>query len=207
MREIQLPGDKSISHRVAMLASVARGVCRIRNYNSGDDCQSTLNCLHALGTEVDRNGNDVTIDPQPLRTPDDPLDCGNSGSTIRMLAGLLAGQNVPAVLIGDASLRRRPMHRIVEPLRLMGAVIELLDDEYAPIRIVEGVKRAIEYKLPIASAQIKTAILFAGLKHFGTRVFESVPTRDHTERLLAYLRIGTTGSIPAFPYEVPSDPS
>ncbi len=193
-----------------MLAAVAEGPCRIRNYNTGADCASTLDCLRQLGSSVEGN---LMIHPARLRSPHLPLDCGNSGSTIRMLTGLLAGSNVPATLIGDVSLLRRPMRRLAEPLREMGAVIRLRDEEYAPVVLEEGSRYPIQYRMPNSSAQVKSAILFAGLSHPGTRVIEMVPSRDHTERLFEYLgleaRIARRANpvVPVFEYDVPGDPS
>jgi 3-phosphoshikimate 1-carboxyvinyltransferase len=150
----------------------------------------------------------IAIEPNSFQIPERPLDCGNSGSTMRMMTGLLAGQDVAATLIGDLSLIRRPMKRLAEPLRQMGAVIRLRDEEYAPIVIEEGVKRSIIYRLTISSAQVKSAIIFASMRFPGTRVSELVPTRDHTERLLEHLKFqeGKT-TIPSFEYDVPADPS
>ena len=136
-KSIELPGDKSISHRIAMLAALADNACTFANFNTGADCYSTLQCLQALGVDAKPKG---VVHKGPLRVPQDPLDCGNSGSTIRMLTGLLAGQQISAMLIGDPSLMNRPMKRIAEPLRQMGAVIELQNDEFAPIELKEGTK-------------------------------------------------------------------
>lgn len=190
-----------------MLAAVAGGACRIRNFNTGADCASTLRCLTQLGTIVTRDGGDVVIAPAPLLPPQRPLDCGNSGSTIRMLTGLLAGQHIPATLTGDASLLRRPMRRVAEPLRQMGAVIHLRDQEFAPVVLESGVTRAIRYTMPVSSAQVKSAILLAGLRLHGTAVLEPVPSRDHTERMLAHLNHDKHREIPPFAYDVPGDPS
>lgn len=205
---LTLPGDKSISHRIAMLAAIADGPCRFHNFNSGADCASTLGCLQALGAEVERDSG-VLVRPRPLRSPSSALDCGNSGSTIRMLAGLLAGLNIPATLTGDASLLRRPMRRIADPLRQMGAAIDLREEQFAPMVLREGVKRAIEYEMTVSSAQVKTAILLAGLRYPGTSVREPSPSRDHTERLLAWLQVapGPSCRVPHFEYDVPGDPS
>ena len=205
-KSIELPGDKSISHRIAMLAALADNACTFENFNTGADCFSTLQCLQALGVDANPNG---IVHRGPLQTPTNHLDCGNSGSAIRMLTGLLAGQQIPATFIGDSSLMKRPMKRIAEPLRQMGAVIELRNDEYAPVELKEGTKHGIEYTLPVSSAQIKTAVLFAGLKFAETRVIESLPSRDHTERLFEHLQIepGPSVKIPAFSYMVPGDPS
>jgi 3-phosphoshikimate 1-carboxyvinyltransferase len=204
---IQLPGDKSISHRVAIMASLMAGTCRIRNFNTGADCAATLDCLRqvGIGVEIDQR---VVIHPAPFIIPERPLDCCNSGSTMRMLTGLLAGQDISATLIGDLSLIRRPMRRLADPLRQMGAVITLRDDEYAPIRIEEGVKRSIVYRMSVSSAQVKSAILFASMRFSGTHISEPTPTRDHTERLMEHLKFqsGKT-TLPSFEYDVPSDPS
>jgi len=203
--EIELPGDKSISHRVAMLAALAEGPCTIRNFNTGADCIATLNCLRQIGVASEGN---LTIHPARLRIPDNPLNCENSGSTMRMFTGFLAGQDIPATLIGDLSLIRRPMRRLAEPLRRMGAVVRLRDDEYAPVVLEEGVKQSIVYRMPVHSAQVKSAILFAGLRFAGTRVSEPLPTRDHTERLFEHLKIQPGKvNIPPFQYVVPGDPS
>lgn len=202
-----MPGDKSISHRAAMLAALARGACRISNFNTGADCASTLRCLAQLGVVVTREGGATLIEPVPFRSPQQPLDCGNSGSTIRMLTGLLAGQNIPATLTGDASLARRPMKRVAEPLRQMGAVIHLRDEEYAPLVLESGVTRAVTYTMPVSSAQVKSAVLLAGLRLPGTAVLEPVPSRDHTERMLEHLNFYKHREIRAFAYDVPADPS
>jgi 3-phosphoshikimate 1-carboxyvinyltransferase len=201
---LDLPGDKSLSHRVAMLAALATGTCSIQNYNTGADCASTLRCLEQLGVRFEGT---VRIHPPPaLNTPEKILDCGNSGSTIRFFQGLLAGKNIPATLTGDESLNRRPMKRVADPLRKMGAIIHLTRDDFPPVRIEEGVKHPIEYRMPISSAQVKTAVLLAGLNLPGTRVIEPVPSRDHTERLLQFLK-PDQGKFPAFHYDVPGDPS
>ncbi len=208
MRTIVLPGDKSISHRIAMLAAVSDGPCRFRNFNTGADCESTLACLQSLGAKVDR-GPEVRIVPATLHSPSTPLDCGNSGSTIRMLCGLLAGWGIPAVLTGDDSLRKRPMRRVADPLREMGAVIDLYEGEFAPIVLRSGARAPIHYAMQVSSAQVKSAVLFAGLRFPGTTVTERLPSRDHTERLFSYLHLQPAQDIriPAFEYDVPGDPS
>ena len=204
---IYLPGDKSISHRVAMMASVMRDTCRIRNYNNGADCAATLKCLQETGIEVEITDR-IAIHPGTFRPPVRPLDCGNSGSTMRMLTGLLAGQDIPATLIGDLSLIRRPMGRLADPLRQMGAELLLRDEEYAPIVIEEGVKHSIVYRMPVSSAQVKTAVLFASIRFPGTHISEPIPSRDHTERLMEHLKFQTgKTTIPSFEYDVPGDPS
>jgi 3-phosphoshikimate 1-carboxyvinyltransferase len=184
---IQLPGDKSISHRAALIAAFADERVEISNFSTAADCASTLSCLRDLGVEVEYRsvGGKVRIPGrQKLVTPTKPVNCGNSGSTIRMLAGVLTGHDLTATLIGDESLSSRPMRRIIEPLEQMGAKIEARDGK--PPLEIRGVSNPtpITYKLPVASAQVKSAILFAGLNAHGrTTVIETSPTRDHTERL------------------------
>ncbi len=191
---VGVPGDKSISHRYAMLAAVAAGRSRFKNFSPGADCASTLACVRALGCNVERDEQGaVVIDglgPQ-LRVPDAPLDCGNSGSTMRMLSGLLAGQPFSTELIGDESLSRRPMRRVIEPLTRMGAQIQSSESGCAPLRISDARLHGIEYLMPVASAQVKTSLLFAGLLAEGhTTVTEPVRTRDHGE--LALRAFGAT---------------
>lgn len=185
---ISLPGDKSIAHRYAMLGALAEGETRIANFPQSRDCLSTLACLRELGVEIVRRGDEVQIKghgPSGLRPPGERLDAGNSGTTMRLLAGILAGQPFESRLIGDESLSRRPMRRIVEPLRLMGADIEAREDEYPPLAIRGGNLRAIDYRLPVASAQVKSCLLLAALYPNDTsRLEEPSPTRDHTERAL-----------------------
>jgi 3-phosphoshikimate 1-carboxyvinyltransferase len=182
---VAMPGDKSISHRYAMLGAVAQGTTRLTNFSSGADCGSTLACMAALGAQVERGAEGaIEIRGSALHQPAQPLDCGNSGSTMRMLSGILAGQEFTAELVGDESLSRRPMRRVMEPLRMMGAQIEA-QDGHAPLRIRGGKLRAIEYRTPVASAQVKSAVLLAGLFAEGeTWVEEPLPTRDHTELAL-----------------------
>jgi 3-phosphoshikimate 1-carboxyvinyltransferase len=184
---LRLPGDKSISHRYAMLAGIAEGKTRLENFSTGADCASTLACLEALGIELTRSGNTVVLDGRgaKLLAPAAPLDCGNSGSTMRMLSGILAGQDFRSELIGDESLSRRPMARIITPLELMGARISSAGGSRPPLKITGGRLKAINYDMPVASAQVKSALLFAGLFAGGeTRVAEPVPTRDHGELAL-----------------------
>jgi 3-phosphoshikimate 1-carboxyvinyltransferase len=184
---LRLPGDKSISHRYAMLAAIAQGTTRLANFSTGADCASTLACVQQLGCSVRKNPDGTfEIDGQiQLRAPEESLDCGNSGSTMRMLSGILAGQNFACDLHGDESLTRRPMGRIITPLRLMGASISAADGDRPPLQIHGGRLRAIEYRMPIASAQVKSAVLFAGLFAQGeTTVEEPQRTRDHTEQAL-----------------------
>jgi 3-phosphoshikimate 1-carboxyvinyltransferase len=182
---INLPGDKSISHRAALIAALASGSSEITNFSTARDCASTITCLQQLGAAVElRDGVVRFAGDQKLRAPEAPLDCGNSGSTMRILAGVLAGHNFTTELVGDDSLSSRPMRRIIEPLELMGAKIESADGK-PPLRIHGSDRLApITYQLPVASAQVKSAILFAGLFAAGrTTVIEKSPSRDHTERL------------------------
>ena len=179
-----MPGDKSISHRYAMLAVLAPGQSRLENFAPGADCASTLECMRKLGCTVGRDSDGSVvlggIGPQ-LKSPSEALDCGNSGSTMRMLSGILAAQSFNSELIGDASLSNRPMKRIIEPLSQMGAKIESVDG-HAPLRISGGHLRGITYRPPVPSAQVKTCLLFAGLLADGTMTVEEMhPTRDHGE--------------------------
>jgi 3-phosphoshikimate 1-carboxyvinyltransferase len=193
---IRLPGDKSISHRAAIIAGIAEGPSQLQNFSTSRDCQSTLACLEQLGVRVNRSPNNVTIEPPPqLRAPDGPLDCGNSGSTMRMLAGILAGNNFTSELIGDESLSSRPMKRIIEPLEKMGATFQSIRDR-PPLRIEGTAKlKPITYEPPVASAQVKSCILFAGLNAKGTTtVIEPVRTRDHTERLFNGFGVSIEGT-------------
>jgi 3-phosphoshikimate 1-carboxyvinyltransferase len=185
---VLLPGDKSISHRYAMLAAIAEGTTRIANYSSGADCQSTLACVSALGARVEKQDGAVHIDGrglEGLHAPNAMLDAGNSGSTIRMLAGILAAQPFVTEIGGDESLSRRPMERIMKPLGQMGARIEAHENRFPPLTIHGGKLFPMEYTLPMASAQVKSCVLLAGLFAEGrTTVHEPVRTRDHTELAL-----------------------
>jgi 3-phosphoshikimate 1-carboxyvinyltransferase len=185
---VELPGDKSISHRYAILASLAEGPSEIRNYASSADCRSTLECMRKLGVDIDVTAERVKITGKGLdglAAPKRTLDAGNSGSTIRMLSGVLAGQNFTSSISGDSSLQRRPMRRVAEPLRQMGADIRAKDGDRAPLEIRGAKLKAIDYTPPIPSAQVKSAILLAGLFADGvTTVRESIRTRDHTELAL-----------------------
>lgn len=181
--KLKLPGDKSISHRYAMLGAMAEGVTRVSNFSTGADCASSLGCMERLGARVRRDGNEIEIEgcAGTFREPSAILDCGNSGSTMRMLTGLVAGQHGRFVLSGDESLNRRPMERIRAPLAQMGASISLVDG-HAPIEVKGARLKAISYQTPVPSAQVKTSILFAGLGAEGTTsVREAVRTRDHGE--------------------------
>lgn len=183
---ISLPGDKSISHRVALIAGLSSGSSEISNFSTAQDCASTLACLKQLGVSVELEKDGVLrfTGAEKLTAPREQLDCGNSGSTIRILAGVLAGQNFTAELVGDQSLSTRPMRRIIEPLELMGARIDSTDGK-PPLKITGSDRLSpITYRLPVASAQVKSAILFASLFANGrTTVIEKSPSRDHTERL------------------------
>jgi 3-phosphoshikimate 1-carboxyvinyltransferase len=190
---LEMPGDKSISHRAGMIAALATGPSRLRNFSTSEDCAATLRCLANLGVSIDRAGDDVVVEGAGLtgfHKPAAPLDCGNSGTTMRLLAGILAGQDFSSTLTGDASLRNRPMQRIIEPLQMMGAVIES-DEGRAPLTIHgRNPLQSIEYVLLLASAQAKSCILLAGLNASGrTTVIEEVPTRDHTERMLRWFGV------------------
>ncbi len=184
-----------------MFAAIGDGVSRLRNYSSARDCRSTLDCLEALGVKIKREPEAITIDGvglDGLREPSRLLDAGNSGSTIRMLSGILAGQDFATGITGDESIRRRPMKRIIDPLRLMGARIEARENNFAPLRIHGGNLKAIEYAPPAASAQVKSCVLLAGLFADGrTGVIEKTPTRNHTEVMLrecgATIEIEETG--------------
>ena len=185
-----VPGDKSISHRAAMIAAIATGTSSIKNFATSADCASTLSCLRKLGVRIEQSDREVIIHGvglNGLQAPGGDLDCGNSGTTMRLLAGILAGHDFVSTLTGDESLRSRPMQRIIEPLEMMGARIASHDGR-APLRI-EGHRplNAIEYELLTASAQIKSCILLAGLRAEGkTIVVENQTTRDHTERMLSW---------------------
>ncbi|MDR3747358.1 MAG: 3-phosphoshikimate 1-carboxyvinyltransferase [Acidobacteriota bacterium] len=185
---LRVPGDKSISHRYAMLATLAEGPSRLHNFSLGADCASTLGCVQALGAKVERDEQGrLTIEglgPR-LKAPAVPLDCGNSGSTMRMLAGIVAGQSFASEMLGDESLSRRPMKRIIEPLTQMGAEIRATQDGCAPLHITGGKLHGIEYRPLVASAQVKSCLLFAGLLAEGvTTVEEPMRTRDHGELAL-----------------------
>ncbi len=188
--EIAVPGDKSISHRAIMLGAIADGVTRIEGFLEGEDTRATAAIFAQLGVRIDAPSDGVRIvhgvGLHGLRAPPEPLDCGNSGTAMRLLAGLLAGQRFDSVLVGDESLSKRPMRRVIEPLATMGARIDS-DDGCAPLRIRGGRElHGVDCTLPVASAQLKSALLLAGLYARGeTHVREPHPTRDYTERMLA----------------------
>ncbi len=217
--EVQLPPDKSIAHRSALLSALSEGTSQIVNYPDSADPQSTLACLAQLGIEFEENDGILYVHGKGLhglREADEPIDCGNSGTTMRLLSGILAGQPFDSTLIGDASLSKRPMKRIADPLEAMGAPITLTDG-HAPLHIKgnPGLK-GITYELPVASAQVKSCVLLAGLYADGeTTVIENKPSRDHTERMLSlsafemggqrHLTVAKGHRIPAGTWAVPRD--
>ncbi len=216
---IGVPGDKSVSHRALMFAALASGRSDMRNLPDGEDVLSTASCLRALGIDIHQDGDaTVVISTDHLQAPSGPLDCGNSGTTMRLLAGILAGQPFRSCLIGDESLSRRPMRRVIEPLARMGAVIESLDGR-APLDIHGSRLQGIDYETPVASAQIKSAVLLAGLFADGTTtVREPALSRDHTERMLTTLGVpvSSSGAVHSveggrrprsFEANIPGDPS
>ncbi len=182
---VEFPGDKSISHRYAMLAAIAKGKSEIHIFSSSADCASTLSCLEKLGVKFERRSDVVAVEGaglEGLRAPASTLEAGNSGSTMRMLAGILAAQPFRSVMVGDASLSRRPMKRVIEPLSKMGARIKSADGSLPPLEIEGSTLKPIHYELPVPSAQVKSAVLLAGLFAEGeTEVVEPLRTRDHTE--------------------------
>ncbi|CAI8905978.1 3-phosphoshikimate 1-carboxyvinyltransferase [Methylocaldum szegediense] len=220
--EARVPGDKSISHRSIMFGALAEGTTRVAGFLEAEDCLATMNAFQAMGVEIDGPENGLVsirgVGLHGLQAPKEPLYLGNSGTSMRLLCGLLAGQRFDTVLTGDASLCRRPMKRVTEPLRAMGAVVETTDAGTAPLRIKGvGRLRGIHYDMPVASAQVKSCLLLAGLYADGqTCVRELAPTRDHTERMLTgfsypVVRAGDTvcirsgGKLVARDIDVPSD--
>ncbi len=195
--ELRVPGDKSISHRSLMLGAVAEGATRVTGFLNSEDCLATRAAMQALGVHVDDSApGELTVHGvglQGLKAPDAPLDLGNSGTAIRLMTGLLAGQSFDSELTGDDSLRSRPMERVAQPLRMMGARIQT-QDGCAPIRVSGGATlRGIDYSMPVASAQVKSALLLAGLYASGdTTVRAPGPSRDHTERMLLAMGAGLT---------------
>ena len=184
--QIKVPGDKSISHRAVMLGSLANGVTEISGFLKGADCLSTIDCFRKMGIDIDINGENVTVHGNGLRglkKPDEMLYTGNSGTTTRLLCGILAGQNFDTSITGDASIQKRPMGRVVQPLSMMGAKIE---NEYCPLYITGTKLHGINYKMPVSSAQVKTAIILAGLYADGETVIHEIEkSRDHTELMLS----------------------
>jgi len=194
--EITVSGDKSISHRAVMIASLANGPCVLRGFSRSADCMNTVVAMRALGIKIEQPEPETLIvhgNKRRLSAPNEPINCGNSGTTMRLLAGLLAGQSFKSRLVGDGSLSKRPMDRIIDPLRLMGARIKADGEhETAPLQIEGAPLHGIKYALPVASAQLKSALLFAGLFAKGkTTVLEPVPTRNHTELMLNYFLVRT----------------
>lgn len=197
---LDVPGDKSISHRALLFGGIASGPTRITRMLDAEDCRATQRALAALGVPIRWTGDEVVVDGRGLRgltPPAQPLDCGNSGTTMRLLLGLLAGQPFAATLTGDASLSRRPMARVTHVLRAMGARYDGREDaNFAPLTVRGGPLHGITYEMPVPSAQAKSAILLAGLYADGhTVVKEPIPTRDHTERMLLAMGAGTALSI------------
>ena len=215
---IRLPADKSVSHRAAILAALAEGDSEIVGFSDAADPQSTLTCLRALGVEITERADDLIVHGRGLHgleAPAAPLDCGNSGTTKRLLAGVLAGQPFDSALTGDESLSARPMARVATPLRQMGADLTLTSG-HAPIHIAGRGLHGTEYELPVASAQVKSCVLLAGLFAEGTTtVIEPVPSRDHTERMLGldvfqmgakrFISVESGRTVPPGPWIVPRD--
>ncbi len=187
---IRIPGDKSISHRAVMFGSIAKGDTVITGFLRGDDCMSTIDCFRRLGVDIDVTEDKVVVHGRGMRglkAPEGALNVGNSGTTIRLISGILAAQDFDTVLNGDASIQKRPMNRVIKPLGLMGADIESTNGGYAPLTIHGRRLRAMEYTMPVASAQVKSAILLASLFAEGDTVInEPVASRDHTEIMLNY---------------------
>ena len=209
--EITVPGDKSISHRAVIIAALSNGTCTLRGFLPSEDCMHTVNAMRALGIKIEQPEADTLIihgKKRVLTPPKKDIDCGNSGTTMRLLAGLLAGQTFESRLVGDAGLSKRPMDRVIAPLRQMGAnIVAEGPDQTSPLRIRGGSLRGIRYRLPIASAQVKSALVLAGLFARGkTTIEEPSPTRNHTEVLLNYFLVRTTrenGSVTVFGDQVP----
>lgn len=215
--QIKVPGDKSISHRAVMLGSLANGVTEISGFLKGADCLSTIDCFRKMGIDIDINGENVTVHGNGLRglkKPDEMLYTGNSGTTTRLLCGILAGQNFDTSITGDASIQKRPMGRVVQPLSMMGAKIE---NEYCPLYITGTKLHGIDYQMPVASAQVKTAIILAGLYADGETVIHEIEkSRDHTELMLSAMgadltvdnldiTVKPTNDLTAFNVDVPGD--
>jgi 3-phosphoshikimate 1-carboxyvinyltransferase len=210
--EITVPGDKSISHRAVIIAALSNGVCTLGGFLPSEDCMHTVNAMRALGIRIEQPEPDTLIvhgKKRVLMPPKKEIDCGNSGTTMRLLAGLLAGQTFESRLVADAGLSRRPMDRVITPLRRMGAnIVAEGPEQTPPLRIHGGSLRGLRYRLPIASAQVKGALLLAGLFAKGkTTVDEPTPTRNHTEVMLNYFLVRTAkngdGSLTVFGDQVP----
>ena len=216
---LHLPGDKSLSHRSLMFASLADGISKISNLGSGKDIESTANCLRQLGIDLSINEGVATIHGGSLTRANNPLNCGNSGTTVRLMMGLLAGQEISAEFVGDQSLSSRPMARVTEPLTQLGAKFELNDDRL-PVKLLSSPLRGVKHTLKIASAQVKSALILAALGAKGGSVItDPYNTRDHTENLLHGMGADVSvdgydihvqplqGSLKSIDWEVPSDPS
>jgi len=210
--EITVPGDKSISHRAVIIAALSNGICTLRGFLPSEDCMHTVNAMRALGIKIEQPQPDRLIvhgKKRVLAPPKKEIDCGNSGTTMRLLAGLLAGQTFESRLVGDAALSRRPMDRVITPLRQMGTnILAEGPEQTPPLRIHGGSLRGIRYRLPIASSQVKSALLLAGLFAKGkTTVEEPSPTRNHTEMMFNYFLVSTAkdgeGSVTVFGDQVP----
>ncbi len=188
--KIKIPGDKSISHRAVMFGSLAKGDTKITGFLKGDDCMSTISCFKKLGIDIEVNDDNVIVHGKGLNglnAPKETLDVGNSGTTIRLISGILAAQGFDSTLNGDASIQKRPMNRVIKPLSQMGADIESTNDGYAPLTIHGKKLKSMEYTMPVASAQVKSSILLASLFAEGTTtIIEPVASRDHTEIMLNY---------------------
>lgn len=222
-REVAVPGDKSLSHRALMFAALARGRSNVLGVLDSDDVRSTAECLRRLGVPIAPLADDLTIDGAgvaALRNPDMDLDCGNSGTSTRLLAGIVAGAGRTARFVGDDSLSKRPMRRVAEPLERMGARVEFEQADGLPMRIVGGKLHTIDFDSPSSSAQIKSAVLLAAFaSRVSVTVNEPIRSRDHTERMLSALGVpiemtdgsvalaAVTGDIEGFEFEVPGDPS
>ncbi|MFB6466011.1 3-phosphoshikimate 1-carboxyvinyltransferase [Cytobacillus sp. Hz8] len=187
--EISVPGDKSISHRSIMFGAIADGRTTVSNFLLGDDCLSTISCFKKLGVHIEQQGQEVAIEGkgfEGLMESEEVLDVGNSGTTIRLLLGILAGRPFFSSLVGDQSIGKRPMTRVTKPLSIMGAKIDgRQDGKYTPLSVRGAALKGMEYTMPVASAQVKSSLLFAGLQARGTtRIIEPAKTRDHTERMI-----------------------
>jgi 3-phosphoshikimate 1-carboxyvinyltransferase len=218
----RIPGDKSISHRGLIFGALSEGITTVSDILESGDVQSTARCLTDLGVKITKKGRQTLIEgigTRGFKTPSGILDCGNSGTTIRLLMGVLAGREITATLTGDSSLVRRPMKRVAEPLRRMGAQLQLTNQDYAPLTVQGAKLAAIDYELKIASAQLKTSVLLAALTADGTtRLTGEILSRDHTERLLGHFGVAVACSnseislkggqkLQAAALQVPGDPS
>jgi 3-phosphoshikimate 1-carboxyvinyltransferase len=210
--EITVPGDKSISHRAVIVAALSNGLCTLHGFLPSEDCMHTVNAMRALGIKIEQPEPTTLVvhgKRRVLNAPKEEINCGNSGTTMRLLAGLLAGQTFESRLVGDAGLSRRPMNRVIAPLCEMGAsVVAEGPDQTPPLRIRGGSLRGIHYRPPVASAQVKGALLLAGLFAKGkTTVEELLPTRNHMEKIFNYFLVRTAaegdGSVTTFGDQVP----